>query len=199
MSIAQTGLSTTNSYIFGTLAIILNTFLIFVIRKKATHIYGSYKHMMTAYAAFDLVFSAVDVVCSPRQVYLYFDICKYASPVCSHKTNYLQYHQRRSFYLATLPFAFSTSICAMICFAAWPTQSDLDEFTGIAYDINVEGNYTFLVATLQARILEVLAASSKAAPETIRRHIRNELSHFIFLEMVPLTLLTRSKLDDCLR
>ncbi|XGW26983.1 hypothetical protein V3C99_007511, partial [Haemonchus contortus] len=37
----------------------------------------------------------------------------------------------------------------MICFAAWPTDSDIEYFTSIAYDINVEGNFTFLVASLQ--------------------------------------------------
>ncbi|VDO55366.1 unnamed protein product [Haemonchus placei] len=37
----------------------------------------------------------------------------------------------------------------MICFAAWPTDSDIEYFASIAYDINVEGNFTFLVASLQ--------------------------------------------------
>ncbi|PIO58551.1 LPXTG-motif protein cell wall anchor domain protein, partial [Teladorsagia circumcincta] len=65
MSIAQSGLSTINSVVFGFAAITLNIFLIYVIRKKATNLYGGYKHMMTAYAAFDAFFSAVDIVCSP--------------------------------------------------------------------------------------------------------------------------------------
>ncbi|KAK6023321.1 hypothetical protein OSTOST_10896, partial [Ostertagia ostertagi] len=65
MSVAQSGLSTINSIIFGVAAIVLNIFLIYVIRKKATNLFGGYKHMMIAYAAFDAFFSAVDIICSP--------------------------------------------------------------------------------------------------------------------------------------
>ncbi|KAJ1347979.1 hypothetical protein KIN20_003181 [Parelaphostrongylus tenuis] len=46
-------------------------------------------------------------------------------------------------------FLFSTAVCGMICFAAWPTALDLEIFSKIAYEINVARDTTFLVATLK--------------------------------------------------
>uniref|UniRef100_A0A7I4YNQ2 G_PROTEIN_RECEP_F1_2 domain-containing protein n=1 Tax=Haemonchus contortus TaxID=6289 RepID=A0A7I4YNQ2_HAECO len=183
MSVAQSGLSTINSLVFGIISVMLNIFLIYVVRKRAARLFGAYKHTMTACAVFDIIFSVVYIICSPtfaatpeksallivnggfeipttwgRSLIVVFVLLLCNSiviPPCLFvfrylqicRTSYLEHHLLR--YSFIVPFLISSSICGMICFAAWPTESDIEYFTCIAYDINVEGNFTFLVASLQ--------------------------------------------------
>ncbi|VDO55375.1 unnamed protein product [Haemonchus placei] len=157
----------------------LNIFLIYVVRKRAARLFGAYKHTMAACAVFDIIFSVVYIICSPtfaatpeksallivnggfeipttwgRSLIVVFVLLLCNSvviPPCLFvfRTSFLERHQQLLRYLIIVPFLVSSSICGMICFAAWPTDSDIEYFTCIAYDINVEGNFTFLVASLQ--------------------------------------------------
>ncbi|VDO55368.1 unnamed protein product [Haemonchus placei] len=68
MSVAQCGLSTINSLIFGIISILLNIFLIYVVKKRAARLFGAYKHTMTACAVFDAIFSVIYITCSPVSV-----------------------------------------------------------------------------------------------------------------------------------
>ncbi|KAK6752710.1 hypothetical protein RB195_003868 [Necator americanus] len=195
-SIAESGLSTINSYIFGVISILLNTLLIYVIHKRCPKVIGAYKYMMTACAIFDICFSIVYIVVSPTFaatpemsallivnggflmssdwglmlliVFVWLLCQSLVTPACLFVFRYLQicrsnYIVQRVQWLRCfliVPFLTSSSTCALLCFAAWPTQFDLEYFTSIAYAINVNGNTTFLVATLHnptnANILEAL-------------------------------------------
>ncbi|KAK6751156.1 hypothetical protein RB195_002869 [Necator americanus] len=73
-------------------------------------------------------------------VFRYLQICK---------TKFLAQHYRSLRYLLILPLFISSSSCALMCFAAWPTQFDLAYFQGIAMKIHVQRNATFLVAMLK--------------------------------------------------
>ncbi|RCN46342.1 hypothetical protein ANCCAN_07636 [Ancylostoma caninum] len=68
------------------------------------------------------------------------------------RTNYIAERRRWLRYLLAVPCLISVTICAMICFAAWPTDFDLAYFSSIAYDINISRNTTYLVATLHKDI-----------------------------------------------
>ncbi|KJH41400.1 7TM chemoreceptor [Dictyocaulus viviparus] len=81
------------------------------------------------------------IVISPSLfVFRYLQICR------KHST-FQSFRRLRCLFL--MLSSISTSVCGMICFAAWPTAMDLKQFTKIAYRINVSRNTTFLVATLQ--------------------------------------------------
>ncbi|EYB94662.1 hypothetical protein Y032_0168g160 [Ancylostoma ceylanicum] len=73
-------------------------------------------------------------------VFRYLQICK---------TNFLTNNYRVLRYLLLIPLFISTSSCAVVCFASWPTAFDLAFFDEIAVNINVQRNTTYLVATLQ--------------------------------------------------
>ncbi|WKY06566.1 hypothetical protein Q1695_006612 [Nippostrongylus brasiliensis] len=71
-------------------------------------------------------------------VFRYLQICR---------SHYLTDHYRRVRYLAIMPAFISSSTCAMFCFAAWPTESDLLKFNEIASTINVKWDSPYLVAS----------------------------------------------------
>ncbi|KAK5973887.1 7TM chemoreceptor [Trichostrongylus colubriformis] len=179
----------------------LNMFLIYVIRTRATRFFGAYKYIMIACAVYDTFLSVIDIVCSPTfaatpemsallivnggfvlptiwgclllMVFVFLLCNSIVIPPCLFvfrylqicRASYLKLHGQRLCFFLVLPFIFSTSICCMICFAAWPTESDILFFTDIAYDINVEGHNAFLVATLkkQATLYEKLQSHTLLA------------------------------------
>ncbi|VDO23045.1 unnamed protein product, partial [Heligmosomoides polygyrus] len=65
-------------------------------------------------------------------------------PPCLFVFRYLQICR----YDMVSPTFLSVWTCGTLCFAAWPTPSDLKHFAPIAFEINVRRNTTFLVATL---------------------------------------------------
>ncbi|VDP56354.1 unnamed protein product [Heligmosomoides polygyrus] len=70
------------------------------------------------------------------------------------RTNFLAYNYRRLRLLLIIPVCVSTSCCAMLCFAAWPTETDRILFDKIAFNINVNWNSTYLVASFHKNITE---------------------------------------------
>ncbi|ETN75645.1 hypothetical protein NECAME_12218 [Necator americanus] len=91
-------------------------------------------------------------------IFFVFLLCQtIATPPCLFVFRYLQIckakfiaeHYRSLRYLLIVPLFISTSTSALICLAAWPSQSEIAYFREIAINFDIQRDATFLAATLK--------------------------------------------------
>ncbi|EYB94665.1 hypothetical protein Y032_0168g162 [Ancylostoma ceylanicum] len=184
MNINVDGITAINFYFFGTLSVIINAVLIFVLYKRSLRAVGAFKYLMISSAALDALFSLASIVASPifmavdvmhsvlimkggfdlpstlgcvsLAVFLFLLCQSIVTPPCLFVFRYLQicrpkflaYHQKSLRFLLVIPILISSTTCALLCVASWPTAFDKAHFELLVKNITEATGQGFLIATL---------------------------------------------------